>query len=31
MRITKAKGMKVDIGDIGEKPGIAVMIPVARK
>jgi len=29
--MTKASGRKVDIGDIGEKPGIAVMIPVDKK
>jgi hypothetical protein len=31
MRMTKAKGAKVETGEIGEKPGIAFMIPVARK
>lgn len=29
--MTKASGAKVEAGDIGEKPGIAVIMAVARK
>jgi hypothetical protein len=29
--MTNARGTNVDIGDIGENPGIAVIIPVDRK
>ncbi len=31
MNITKQSGANVDAGEIGENPGIAVNIPVAKK
>lgn len=31
MKMTKPRGAKVEAGEIGEKPGMAVRIPVARK